>query len=268
MISIVLVGTGNVARHLFDTFRLCPETKVVQVLGRHEKNLDYFGKFPETGSDFKKLLPADLYIIAVNDDAIPSVSQLITDKNGIVVHTSGSTSMDVLSHHDHRGVFYPLQSFSKERKIDFKKVPLCLESNLKEDLELLKTLAHLISEHVYEISFQQRKSLHLAAVFVNNFTNHLYQIGNRICEENKVSFDILQPLILETAHKIKDLPPYDAQTGPAIRGDKRTMKKHMEELGDSDYREIYALLSQSIEREYSEWIEKNHTSRDRGFEKK
>src|SRR5690606_751178 len=196
MISIVLIGTGNVARRLFDTFGLCPATKVAQVLGRHEKNLDYFREFSETSSDFKKLLPADIYIIAVSDDAIPSVSQLITDKNGIVVHTSGSVSMDELSLHDRRGVFYPLQTFSKQRKIDFKKVPICLESKRGEDLEFLKTLAHHISEHVYEISFQQRKSLHLAAVFVNNFTNHMYQIGNRICEENKVPFDILQPLIL------------------------------------------------------------------------
>src|SRR5690606_36321543 len=107
MISIVLIGTGNVARHLFDTFRLYPETKVVQVLGRHEKNLDYFREFSETSCDFKKLLPADIYIIAISDSAIPSVSQLITNKNGIVVHTSGSTSMDELSYHDHRGVFYP-----------------------------------------------------------------------------------------------------------------------------------------------------------------
>jgi len=250
MISIVLIGTGNVARHLFDTFRLCPETKVVQVLGRHEKNLDYFREFSGTSSDFKKLLPADLYIIAVNDDAIPSVSQLITDKNGIVVHTSGSISMDELSHHDHRGVFYPLQTFSEERKIDFKKVPICLESKQKEDLELLKRLAHLLSDHVYEISSEQRKSLHLAAVFASNFTNHLYHIGNTICRENQISFDILKPLILETAHKIEDLSPHDAQTGPAKRGDKRTMKKHMEELGDSGHKEIYMLLSRSIEKEY------------------
>jgi len=267
MISIVLIGTGNVARHLLDTFRLYQEIRVVQVLGRNEKNLAYFREFSKTSSDFEKLLPADLYIIAVSDDAIPSVSQLIRNKNGIVVHTSGSVSLDVLSKYDHRGVFYPLQTFSKERKIDFKNVPICLESNQREDMELLKTLAHHISEQVYEISFQQRRSLHLAAVFVNNFTNHLYQIGNRICEENKVSFDILEPLILETAHKIKDLSPHDAQTGPAKRGDKRTIKQHMEVLGNSGYRKIYELLSQSIEREYSEWIENPYLP-DRGIEKK
>lgn len=267
MISIVLIGTGNVARHLFDTFRLYHETRVVQVLGRNEKNLDYFRESSKTSSDFNKLLRADIYIIAVSDDAIASVSQLITNKNGIVVHTSGSVSLDTLSKYDHRGVFYPLQTFSKERKINFKNVPICLESEQKKDSELLKTLAHYISDHVYEISFQQRRSLHLAAVFVNNFTNHLYQIGNRICEENKVPFNILEPLILETAHKIKYLTPHNAQTGPAKRGDKRTIKQHMEELGDSDYRKIYALLSQSIEREYSEWSE-NPYQPDRGFEKK
>ena len=250
MISIALIGTGNVARHLFNAFNRCDEIKVVQVLGRNQKSLTYFGQYSKISSSFDKLVPADIYIIAVSDDALPTVSQSITNKNGIVVHTSGSVPMDALSNHERRGVFYPLQTFSKDREIDFKKVPFCLEADQKEDLELLKRVAYLISGHVYEISSEQRKSLHLAAVFVNNFTNHLYQIGNSICEENKVPFDILKPLILETAHKIEDLSPYEAQTGPARRGDISTIEKHMEELVNTNYMKIYELLSQSIEKEY------------------
>lgn len=252
MISIVLIGTGNVARQLFDTFRLYGEIKVLQVLGRNKEALDYFAPYSKINSNFDKPEPADVYIIAVSDDAIVAVSQYFTNINGIVIHTSGSVPMEVLSKHRQKGVIYPLQTFSKDRIIDFKNVPICLEADQKENLDVLKRLAHLISDHVYEISSEQRKSLHLAAVFVNNFTNHLYQIGNSICEENNVPFEILKPLIRETAAKIEQLAPHDAQTGPAMRGDESTIKQHLKQIVNAEYKEIYKLLSKSIEREFTE----------------
>jgi len=250
MISIVLIGTGNVARHLFDTFMLYSEIKVVQVMGRNKEELAYFGSYSKFTTNFDKPKPADVCILAVSDNAIPIISRSMTNYSGLVVHTSGSVPMDVLSDHDPKGVFYPLQTFSKNRKIDFKKVPICLEANRKEDFELLQHLAHLISDHVHEITSEQRKSLHLAAVFVNNFTNHLYQIGSSICGSNNIPFEILKPLIRETAAKIEELSPHDAQTGPARRGDIYTVKQHLGELKNDDFIQIYELMSRSIEKEY------------------
>ncbi|MCG2461381.1 DUF2520 domain-containing protein [Flavobacteriaceae bacterium F89] len=251
MISIVLIGTGNVARHLFDTFRLYDKINIVQVVGRNEQALAYFGQYSKTGSNFSNTEPADIYIIAVSDDAIAPVSQLIANVKGVVAHTSGSVPMEALSKHPHKGVIYPLQTFSKERKIDLKNVPLCLESDQKKDLEVLNRLAHLISDHVYGISSKQRKSLHLAAVFVNNFTNHLYQIGKELCEENNLPFEILNPLILETAQKLETLSPCEAQTGPAKRGDLSTLKKQVGQLKNDRLIKIYELFSRSIQMKFS-----------------
>ena len=148
------------------------------------------------------------------------------------------------------GVFYPLQTFSKDREVDFENIPLCVEAKNLEDLVLLKKLAKAISKSVYEISSEQRKSLHLAAVFVNNFTNHLYHIGNEICRKNKLPFDILKPLILETASKVNTLPPIEAQTGPAKRNDEETIEKQLDQLQNREQREVYQILTNSIKASY------------------
>lgn len=138
-----------------------------------------------------------------------------------------------------------LQTFSKEKEVDFLTVPFCLEASNKEDYKLLETIATLIGEKIFAVNSKQRKALHVAAVFVNNFTNHLYKIGNDICEEHKVPFEILQPLIEETSQKIKTLSPKNAQTGPAVRKDNKTIENHLLLL-NKEQQKIYSLLTTSI----------------------
>jgi predicted short-subunit dehydrogenase-like oxidoreductase (DUF2520 family) len=228
MISVLLVGKGNVATHLYEAFLNVDVVKVAQMSSRE------LGKIPQ----------ADVTIIAVSDDAIAEVSSKIT--NNFVVHTSGSVSINDLKNNSKKGVFYMLQTFSKDKKVAFSEVPFCLESENKEDYKLLETLAKSIGKKIYSINSEQRKTLHVAAVFVNNFTNHMYKIGNDICIENNVPFEILQPLIKETASKIEHLSPEKAQTGPAIRNDKKTIKNHLNLL-NINQQEIYKILTKSIQ---------------------
>ncbi len=246
MIRVVIIGSGNVAQHLISAFLQSTETQIVQVYARQKKALEkYSGSF-EITDDLKDLAEADIYIISVSDDAIATVSKELPFQDRLVVHTSGSVSMDALSS-NRKGVFYPLQTFSKSKIVDFKTIPICLESNSPKDFELLEKVARSISEAIYKIDSQQRRALHVAAVFVNNFTNHLYKIGSDICTANQIPFEILQPLIQETAQKIMTLTPVEAQTGPAIRHDSNTIKAHLEFLSDQNQKNIYTILTQSIQ---------------------
>ena len=136
----------------------------------------------------------------------------------MVVHTSGSVPIDTISA-KRKGVLYPLQSFTKEKEIDFSTVPLCIEASNKDDLVVLKKLANTISKSVFEVSSIQRAQIHLAAVFANNFSNHMYTIANELCEKEGLPFDLLKPLIMESTAKLQVLKPDKAQTGPAIRND-------------------------------------------------
>ena len=250
MLKVSIIGTGNVAKHLHKAFFNAEIVEIVQVVGRNKKALSSFGIEEKTTSDFSEIKDADIYLIAVSDSAISAVSQKLESKSGLVAHTSGASSIDMLSEHKAYGVFYPLQTFSKDQEIDFRKVPVCVEANSKPNMEILKQLGREISENVHEVDSEQRQALHLSAVFVNNFTNHLFYIGNKICEENKLPFDLLQPLIEETVQKLKNTTPFDAQTGPARRGDQETLNSHIEQLGNLQDKEIYNLLSQSIQSTY------------------
>ncbi|MCM4162844.1 MULTISPECIES: Rossmann-like and DUF2520 domain-containing protein [unclassified Arenibacter] len=252
MISLVLLGTGNLAKHLFNVFLGVNEIRVLQVIGRNVDQLAHFKDRVVTETDFTKIADADIYIIAVSDDAIASVATFLKDKNGLVVHTSGSVPLKSLGGLNKRGVFYPLQTFSEGKTINFKEVPVCIEAEDKNDLELLKKLAGLISLKVHEITSDQRKSLHLAAVFVNNFTNFLFTIGQDICTEHNLPFSLLTPLIKETVNKLDYLPPFDAQTGPAKRNDVKTMESHLKQLKNKNYQDIYSLFSQLIGEKYGQ----------------
>ncbi len=252
MLNVAIIGTGNLARHLYDAFMVCPTTDIVQVVGRNTKALAYFEKSTATSTDFKNMAEAAIVIIAVSDTAIPKVSEQLLYTKGLIVHTAGSVSMDVLSDHSRYGIFYPLQTFTKDRKAAMNSVPFCLEAHDETDLELLKKLAGELSERVYEVDSEQRKVLHLAAVFVNNFANHLYHIGKEICDQNGLPFEILQPLIEETFYKTEQLTPYDAQTGPARRGDSETIRRHLEQLKNSGHKEVYEVLSESIKKLYNQ----------------
>ena len=249
MLSIVLIGTGNVARHLFDAFSNCEGLQILQVAGRNKKALEYFSKTTNVTNDQNNLADADIYIIALSDDAIDTVSQQLNVKNKFIIHTSGSVAMRPIPN-NRAGVFYPLQTFSKNRKIEFKQVPICIEAENEADVKLLNKLAGILSDNVNTISTEQRRALHLAAVFVNNFTNHMFTVANDICREHGLSFSILVPLMLETIHKIEEVPPFEAQTGPARRNDAGTMNKHIKLLRTKNQKKIYSVLSESILQAY------------------
>jgi len=246
MLKVVLIGSGNIAQHLIVAFKKATTIELVQVFARDKNKLSHLLDSKKITSDYNQLVNADVYIIAVSDNAIAEVSRELPINNQLVVHTSGSVAMEALDDKNRKGVFYPLQTFSKNKEIDFNTIPICIESQHAADLELLKEAAKNISENTYEITSEQRKSLHIAAVFVSNFVNHLYQIGSEICNENKIDFEILKPLILETANKIMTLSPKEAQTGPAKRQDTQTINSHLQFLTDENQKEIYKLLTKSI----------------------
>ena len=200
-------------------------------------------------NDITNLDNADIYIICVSDSAIENLSNDLQFKNRLVVHTSGSVPMRNLNKKNRRGVFYPLQSFSKEIEINFINVPICIEANDKKDRQKLEMVATAIGSPKYFIQSDQRKILHLAAVFVNNFTNQLYRISHELTDNKNINFDILKPLIAETSKKVQQQSPYKSQTGPAKRGDKKTIKQHYKLLEDyPTYKKIYELLTHSIQK--------------------
>lgn len=245
MLKIVIFGTGNLAKHLYTAFLKADGVDVVQVVGRNVKELQQFSEYSTISNDFNAIIDADVYLIAVKDDAISEVSQYLMDTNGIVAHTSGAIGLNAIKA-TNKGVFYPLQTFTKDKAVDFSTVPFCVEANDEKSLKTLKTLATSISKNVYQIDSEQRKKLHLAAVFVNNFTNYLYSVGEELCLEEGLSFDLLKPLIMETASKIQTMSPQDAQTGPARRNDIKSMKGHQELLNKKEHITLYKLLSQAI----------------------
>ena len=246
MIKVTIIGSGNVANHLITVFSEAKNIEILQVFARNPINVSELIDNDKIVSDYSKLESADLFIIAVSDGAIAEISAKIPYENQLVAHTSGSFSINGLDDKNRKGVFYPLQTFSKSKKVDFKEVPICLEAQNNSDYEIIEKVAKSISNKIYKIDSQQRKSLHLAAVFVCNFTNHLYKIGNDICNENKVDFEILKPLIQETASKIISLTPEKAQTGPAIREDISTINDHLKLLYYENQKDIYKLLTKSI----------------------
>jgi predicted short-subunit dehydrogenase-like oxidoreductase (DUF2520 family) len=251
MIKVSIIGSGNVAQHLIVALQNSiingAEMELIQVYTRQKSTLSHLLDFNKITDDWKTLVEADLFIIAVSDEAISTVSEQIPYKNKLVVHTSGGISLEAIASNNRKGVFYPLQTFTKNNAVDFKIIPICIESQNASDYQLLQNVAQAISDSVFAINSEQRKALHVAAVFVNNFTNHLYKIGNDICIENNVPFEILKPLIQETAEKITQLSPNKAQTGPAIRNDIETINAHLSFLSDENQKNIYNILTQSIQ---------------------
>lgn len=245
MIRVVLLGGGNVASHLANAFYDSPSIQLEQIYNRTLSKIEDKHHLAPITDSFENIVPADIYVIATSDIAIESISKKIKKRNGLVVHTSGTTELKSLTN-TRTGVFYPLQSFSKDAIIDFLKTPFCLEVKNTEDYKLLESLAKALTNKVYPMTSDQRKKLHVAAVFVNNFVNHMYTIGEDICKENNIPFEVLLPLISETSQKLQQLSPRQAQTGPAKRKDFKTMLVHEKEL-NSNQKEIYKLLSEAIQ---------------------
>lgn len=203
---------------------------------------------------------ADVYIIAVKDGVLADVAQQLAAEHDerFLVHTAGSMPMETLPT-NRRGVLYPMQTFSKERIVDFKHIPCFVEAANEKDGELLHELAETLSESVYEANSEARKYLHLSAVFCCNFANHCYALAEKLLQEHGgLPFEVMLPLIDETAKKVHELSPKKAQTGPAVRWDTNVMEKHMQLLKDNpQLQEIYRLLSESV-REGQKTITNNH----------
>lgn len=247
MITVSIIGSGNVAFHLISALKKAPEIKLIQVCARDCKNIQHLVSSTQIISKIEELEIVDVCIIAVSDAAISQVSDSIPFKNKIVAHTSGSIAMKDLSAKNKRAVFYPLQTFSIHKEVDFSKIPICLEVEKSDDYEIVEKIALSISKIVYSIDTEQRRALHVSAVFVNNFVNELYEVGYEICRENNIPFDILKPLIMETAEKVQTLTPIQAQTGPAKRKDLQTISTHLDFLKDQKKKDLYKLMTQSIQ---------------------
>ncbi len=244
MIKVVILGAGNVATHFFKAFKKAENVEVIQVYNRSEASLEVFKSNTQTTSDLAQLKNADVFLVCVKDDAIEALISQLSNIDGIVAHSSGSVPLSASAKRN--AVFYPLQTFSKQTEVNFKEIPICIETSVAKDLPVLKQLAHSISEKVFEISSEQRKKLHLAAVFACNFSNYMYSIAEDLCNQNEVPFEVLSALIKETAQKATLYSPKSVQTGPAKRNDQATIKQHLAQLNNADYKEIYKLLTQSI----------------------
>jgi predicted short-subunit dehydrogenase-like oxidoreductase (DUF2520 family) len=250
MISVVIIGTGNVAHVLFNALRKNRDIEIKQVVGRSYDKLALFEKQVPVTTAYSDLAKADLYILAVSDAAIAAVAQKMGAVAGLVVHTSGATPMSALNPLDRIGVCYPLQTFTQGMLPDLEGVPICVEAKHLEDEALLLSMASKLSGTVRKVASPERRILHLCAVFVNNFTNYMYTIGTEICEAHDLDPLLLHPLMQETVRKVGLIHPEMAQTGPARRGDQETMHAHLDLIQKDEHRQLYILLSNAIKKHY------------------
>ncbi len=250
MEKIIFLGAGNVATQLSIALKTIG-FEIIQIFSRtlesaqtlaNKLNTSYTTNLSEISQD------ADIYFYTVNDDAIAELFQQFYLKNKISVHCAGSVDASVFRDEaENYGVFYPLQTFKIHKTADFKNIPICIEANNSATENRLLTIANLLSTKVFIVNSEQRRNLHLAGVFACNFVNYMYCISDDILKANHLSFDILKPLILQTAMNVEVNPPKAYQTGPAIRNDKKTMEMHLELLNDyPNYKKIYSFVSNCI----------------------
>ncbi|MDW8297508.1 MAG: DUF2520 domain-containing protein [Raineya sp.] len=254
-LKIAILGTGNVAWHLAKAISQTATYQVVEIWGRNEAKVNELAQFLQisckSNLDFRTS-KANIILLAISDSALPQIlRQIQVSTWQVLAHTSGSTSIEVFENlrcKANFGVFYPLQTFSKNREVNIHEVPFCIEANSAETQKLLWSLAESLSSKVFHINSHERLLLHLAAVFANNFVNHLFSISQEILQKNNLPFELLVPLIKETclkaieAENIKDI-----QTGPARRKDTNTIQKHLNLLqADENKWKIYEIISQSI----------------------
>ena len=250
MIKVVLLGSGNVAYHLALALKKAARISVVQRYSRTGRNDEVFDPNIPVTHNLKDLKEADIYIIAVKDSAIHSLSAQLNTIDGLVVHTSGSIPLTHLSEGLRRGVLYPAQSLTLKQSVDFDEIPLVIEAESNHDQTLLQNIASTLSKKVYSLNSLQREKLHISAIFANNFSNYMFTCAESICKEADIPFDILKPIILETGKKIQQLDPLEAQTGPARRNDQLIIEKHLKDL-DGDKKSIYKTISNAITNTYT-----------------
>lgn len=249
---VVFIGAGNLATNLAKALYQ-KGFRIVQVYSRTEESARSLAEKVEAGftTDLREVSKeARLYIVSLKDSAFTELlPQIVAGKPEVLfVHTAGSIPMSIWEGQTKRyGVFYPMQTFSKQREVNFQEIPFFIEAATSEDTELLKAIAATLSDRVYEATSEQRKSLHLSAVFICNFTNHMYALAAELLEKYNLPFDVMLPLIDETARKVHELKPFEAQTGPAVRYDENVINDHLLILGDTPaLQEVYKLISKSI----------------------
>ncbi len=247
--SVVIFGTGNVATHLAQVMTESG-VEIRQIYGRTPENARHLASEKEVkaiSTPGEADTTADLWLISVTDDAVGAIAEKLPDFSGIVAHTSGSISIEVLNRFQKRGVFYPFQTLSKNREVDYNEVPFLIEGNDQETTKQLLRLAGILSTNVSEADSELRATLHIAAVLSCNFVNHLYTLSADLLENAGLSFKYLTPLIKETTQKVLSMSPREAQTGPAIRKDQTVMDKHVNKLVLKPHlQHIYRLLSEDI----------------------
>lgn len=250
--KIVLIGAGNVATHLGRALQEAGYP-ILQIYSRTEASASALAA--QLSADYTVAVEdirrdADLYIVALKDTALQTLASALVKgrEQALFVHTAGSMPMDLWKGlAQHYGVLYPMQTFSKQREVDFSTVPFFIEASAPTELELLRTLAAHLSPKVYEATSGQRKYLHIAAVFACNFANHMYALSSHILEKQGIPFEVMLSLVDETARKVHELPPVQAQTGPAVRYDENVISKHLEMLADEvPLQELYEKISKSI----------------------
>jgi predicted short-subunit dehydrogenase-like oxidoreductase (DUF2520 family) len=245
-----MIGAGNVATNLAVALFKKGFT-ISQIISKHKKSASLLAK--KVNASFTDSIDiidkaADIYFLCVNDDSIETVFNLVTLKEKTIIHTSGSVDIKAIANIENNyGVFYPLQTFTKDKTVSFKNIPIFIEGDKRNTAKQLNALASQISKNVQHANSETRLHIHLAAVFANNYTNHLLVIAQKILKEKNCSLSILYPLIDETIQKAMKYNPAKIQTGPAKRGDKTTMNKHLKLLEKhSDFKKIYQVLSSSI----------------------
>ncbi|WP_300702028.1 Rossmann-like and DUF2520 domain-containing protein [Bacteroides sp.] len=252
--SIVFIGAGNLATNLAKALYR-KGFRIVQIYSRTKESAVSLAEAVEAEytTDLSSIVnDAQLYIVSLKDAAfVQLLPEIIAGKkNALWVHTAGSIPMNIWEGQAERyGVFYPMQTFSKQREVDFREIPIFVESHSAEDTLFLKDIASVLSEKVHEATSEQRKNLHLAAVFTCNFTNHMYALAADLLKKYQLPFDVMLPLIDETANKVHEMEPREAQTGPAVRYDENVINRHLQMLADEPHmQELYRLISENIHR--------------------
>ena len=254
-IKVSIIGSGNVAEHLALAFAEAKGVELVEVCGRNADRVAAISQMAECNSsnDFAALREADIYIVSVTDRYVGEVAAMLkVPTNSIIAHTAGCVPMQVLPETARRGVFYPFQTFSMGHRLDISRVPLFIEGDNAQTHEELRALAHAISNVVRDADSELRRKVHLSGVFASNYVNRMYTYALRNIEEAGLGFECIAPVIEETARKcLERQNPALLQTGPARRGDRATIERHLQQLEHNpEVREIYRLLCEDIMREW------------------
>ena len=248
MITISLIASGKLSYNLSKVFSNNENFRIIEIYSRKKKNTNLFNEQIKFTDKIENLKKADFYFILCNDDSIKEISKKINVNGGMVLHSSGTININILSNHKNYGVFYPLQTFNFHNKLNFTDVPVLIEANTKKNLDKLKKLCELLNTTCKVIDSKDRLYYHLAATFANNFTNHLLSITDEIINKFNLNKDFFIPISNQTIQKFKENKSKESQTGPAIRNDIKTIKKHEKILKNSNYLNLYKIITKSIKK--------------------